>query len=72
LSTRRLPAADRRRTEVHRGRAVRQEQHSNRQKEPQKTPRPGPALLVIPAKAGIQATIHWRLTTSAVVMAVEK
>jgi len=36
-STRRLPAAARRRTEVHRVRAVRQEQRSNRNKEPLKT-----------------------------------
>ena len=35
-STRRLPAAARRRTEVHRVRAVRQEQHRNRIKEPLK------------------------------------
>ena len=37
-STRRLPAAARRRTEVHRVRAVRQEQRRNWKKEPQKTP----------------------------------
>ncbi len=36
-STRRLPAAARSRTEVHRGRAVEQEQRSNRKKEPPKT-----------------------------------
>jgi len=36
-STRRLPAAARRRTEVHRVRAVRQKQRRNREKEPLKT-----------------------------------